>query len=322
MVNALLEKPQYVEELAERLNLAASTVSFHLKKLEEARLVNKEKQQYYVLFSLNPAIFQLTLAELVAFENGEKAFQEKRIDQYRQKVIGTFFQQGKLMKFPAQHKKRWIVLETIAQKFEAGRQYSEAEVTAIILEFNDDYCTIRRELIDEKILQRDGQNYWLNEPKKVDRISLFSFEHSFQERQKTRGSATETGKNTKRSCEMNRKQVLKNSYKQQQFPMGIFQLKNLKNGKILIGSSVNLPAMWNRLQAQLKFGSHLNPILQQEWREFGPENFRYDVLEALEPHSASPTFNYADDLALLEEIWLEKLQPFGEKGYNKPLKKS
>ena len=29
-----------------------------------------------------------------------------------------------------------------------------------------------------------------------------------------------------------------------------------------------------------------------------------------------PNFNLSDELTLLEMIWLEKLQPFGEKGYN------
>ncbi len=43
MVNALLEKPHCAEELAERLRLAPSTISFHLRRLEEAGLVTKSK---------------------------------------------------------------------------------------------------------------------------------------------------------------------------------------------------------------------------------------------------------------------------------------
>lgn len=318
VVNALLDRPQYVEELAERLNLSPSTISFHLKKLETAHLVQKEKQQYYVVFSVNPAIFQLSLAEMVTFEDGEKVFQENRIEQYRQKVIATFFGEGKLLRLPSQHKKRWIVLETIAQKFEPGRQYTEVEVNEIIQEFNADYCTLRRDLIDEKLMQREGNQYWLSSAPKVDPVSPFTFAHSFHESQNARRKDGKYG--TKRSQNMNRKQELKSSYKQQQFPMGIFQLKNLKNGKILIGSSVNLPAMWNRLQAQLKFGSHLNRDLQQDWQAFGAKNFAYEILEELEPYSDDPAFRYTDDLATLESIWLEKLQPFGEKGYNKPKK--
>ena len=43
VLNSLMEKPQYVEEIAQRMNLAVSTVSFHLKKLEKAGLVYKTK---------------------------------------------------------------------------------------------------------------------------------------------------------------------------------------------------------------------------------------------------------------------------------------
>ena len=50
IVNALDGKPQYVEELSERLNLAPSTVSFHLKKLEDAGLVHSKKEQYYTVY--------------------------------------------------------------------------------------------------------------------------------------------------------------------------------------------------------------------------------------------------------------------------------
>ena len=38
IVNSLLERSQYVEEIAKRHGLAASTVSFHLRKLEQAGL--------------------------------------------------------------------------------------------------------------------------------------------------------------------------------------------------------------------------------------------------------------------------------------------
>ena len=67
VVRSLIEKPQYLEELAERLNLAVSTVSFHLKKLEIAGLIWKEKQQYYTIFYLKKELFRKTLEELMDF---------------------------------------------------------------------------------------------------------------------------------------------------------------------------------------------------------------------------------------------------------------
>ena len=160
LINALIEKPQYVEELSERLNLAASTVSFHLKKLEKANLVRKEKEQYYVMFHVNHQALDMSLQDLVAVEDIEKAVQEERIQQYKDKVIRAFFKNGKLQNMPAQHKKRWIVLEEFGKHFEQGRTYSEQEVNTIISAMYEDYCTVRRELVDERVLVRDGSSYW------------------------------------------------------------------------------------------------------------------------------------------------------------------
>jgi len=161
IVNTLMDKPQYVEEIAQRLNLAVSTTSFHLKKLETAKLVHKEKQQYYSVYSVNMEIINKRIKEMVTFENLEKIIQKERIENYKQKVKDTFFKNGRLTKIPVQHKKRWIVLEAIADKFKHGKKYPENEVNRIIKTFFNDYCTIRRYFIDEKVMARKDSVYWL-----------------------------------------------------------------------------------------------------------------------------------------------------------------
>ena len=62
-------------------------------------------------------------------------------------------------------------------------------------------------------------------------------------------------------------------------------------------------------------GHHENKILQQEWNEYGADKFVFEILEEVKVRD-DPNFNLDDELTLLEEIWLEKLQPFGERGYN------
>lgn len=111
------------------------------------------------------------------------------------------------------------------------------------------------------------------------------------------------------------KKEAKKNYKQTLPPMGIYQIKNLADGKVLIGSSKNLPGMLNRCKFQLGVGSHMNSELQNDYHKLGEKNFSFDVLDQLEPKE-DPACDYTDDLKVLEEMWLEKLQPFGEKGYN------
>jgi len=110
-------------------------------------------------------------------------------------------------------------------------------------------------------------------------------------------------------------------YKDTPLPMGVYRVRNKINGKTLIGSSVNLPAILNRIKAELRMGIHRNMALQEEWRRFGPEAFEFTELELLEPMD-DPAYNPAKDLRVLEELWIEKLSPFGDKGYNKPPKAS
>ena len=160
IINNLLEGPMYVELLAERLGISPSTVSFHLKKLEEVKLVRSKKEQYYVVYSLNKEILSVPLSDLIKIVDTEENIQKERENKYKTSVIEAFFQYGKLISIPVQRKKRKIVLDEIAKKFEKGRQYSEKEVNIIIADFNDDFCTIRREMVAFKILDCKDNIYW------------------------------------------------------------------------------------------------------------------------------------------------------------------
>jgi len=117
---------------------------------------------------------------------------------------------------------------------------------------------------------------------------------------------------------MDRKAKIK-EYKDTPCPMGIYQIKNKANGKILISSSLNLPAILNRCKAELRMGCYRDIVLQKEWKQFGPEMFEFKELEMYEP-ADDPRYDPAEDLHVLEALWVEKLSPFGDKGYNKPPK--
>lgn len=97
--------------------------------------------------------------------------------------------------------------------------------------------------------------------------------------------------------------------------MGVYQVRNTRSGKVFIGTSADLPAMLNRQQAQLKFGAHPNRELQRDWKELGADAFSFEVLDTL-PEPEQPGYDPAADLRILEEMWLEKLSPFGDRGYN------
>ncbi len=108
---------------------------------------------------------------------------------------------------------------------------------------------------------------------------------------------------------------LKREYKERKKPAGVFQIKNTVNGKILLGSSLNLEGPLNSHRFMLSTGAHRNPGLQKDWNTYGPDKFVFEILEVVK-ESTDPNFDVGDELTLLEQIWIEKLQPFGERGYN------
>ena len=109
---------------------------------------------------------------------------------------------------------------------------------------------------------------------------------------------------------------LNREYKERVKPAGVYQVKNVANGKVLLGSSLNLEGPLNRHKFMLKIGSHPNKALQKDWDELGTEQFVFEILEEVQQRRDDPNFNLKDELTLLEMIWLEKLQPVGERGYN------
>jgi hypothetical protein len=77
----------------------------------------------------------------------------------------------------------------------------------------------------------------------------------------------------------------------------------------------DLPAILNRHRAELRAGGHRNRELQKDWAEFGAEAFEFEVLDTLAPPDG-PDYDPAGDLRALKELWLDKLSPYGERGYN------
>ena len=160
ILKSLTLEDMYVERLAERLGLTPPTISFHLKKLSEAGAVKSYKTQYYTMYALEKNVFMTSILDLIQEKSDDADLQQQRDDAYRRKVLDTFFEYGKLKSIPTQKKKERIVLEEMVKAFEAGRQYTEREVNIILADFHDDFCTLRRDMIGEKLLARDHQIYW------------------------------------------------------------------------------------------------------------------------------------------------------------------
>lgn len=152
----LLEKDTYSEVIAERLKLAPSTVSFHLKKLSEAGLISSVRDQYYTIYSAKPEVAEMTLKALVLDAGVRLKEQDKVEDLFKEKVLKSFFKYGKLVKIPAQKMKREWVLERVAQSFQKNKSYTAAEAQGLLAEIYSDPGLLVKELKTSGLIKIKG----------------------------------------------------------------------------------------------------------------------------------------------------------------------
>jgi hypothetical protein len=108
---------------------------------------------------------------------------------------------------------------------------------------------------------------------------------------------------------------LTRQFKQTLRPMGVYVIRNLKNGCVYVGGSTELEGQMNRDRMELRLKGHRNTSLMQDWLLFGAEHFHFEVIDTVKQHD-DPAFDYKTEVASLLEMWREELQSYGERGYN------
>lgn len=87
---------------------------------------------------------------------------------------------------------------------------------------------------------------------------------------------------------------------------GVYLITCTANGRIYVGSSVNIPKRWRDHKSRLNKGTHSNLHLQRAWDKHGQEAFTFTVLERCT----------RDVLLEREQHFLDTLRPFEEQGFN------
>lgn len=326
LVATLLEQPACCEELAERLGLTAPTITHHLGKLDQAGLLNRRREQYYTVCETRPGPLQKTLRELVATAAATTGSEQARLDQARRRVLDAFFERGRLRQLPAQRKKRLVVLAALAADFETGREYDEAEVNATITVRFADYCTVRRELVDERLLARDGLPPRYRRLGELDVMPLprpttadaIAADRPGQEPQE-HAAMTDSGRAPQRAGTAGRPDLRRRKewielYKQARKAAGVYCVRNDATGRLLLGSSVNLHGPLNRHRSELRYGSHRCAALQADWDRLGEEAFTFEILDRVP--DALEGLERDDALRQLEQKWLAACPPGGGTSYN------
>lgn len=135
---------------------SASTIRSYRFKLRE-----REKQSK-IFLALMMSLKQES--EFVPMHRTAKFVDERYMitQDETEKVMKSYFKEGRLKAFPVKEKKKLIVIRQFANLFEPGIHYTESEINGKIKEMYEDYATIRRYLISYGFLNRtdDGRQYW------------------------------------------------------------------------------------------------------------------------------------------------------------------
>ena len=163
LLGTLGSKECGVEELATMLNLKAPTISHHLAVLKDLGVVAMRVEGNDHLYRLNSDGLEGMAKRVFATFSSEGVVElgeGVEFEAWERKVLNTFVRGEKIREIPAGYKKRLAVLKWLVDFFDEGRIYAELEVNQIIGEHHPDFSTLRRELIDQKLMQRERGMYW------------------------------------------------------------------------------------------------------------------------------------------------------------------
>jgi predicted transcriptional regulator len=161
LLGVLAIREHSVEELAVLLRLKAPTISHHLTRLKELGLVQMRSHGNTHLYRLEAENLQAMSKGLLSSETMATLVPPAEIDgdAWERRVLRDFFEGSRLKEIPASRKKRSVVLRWLAKLFEPGMSYTEAQVNEIIQQYHPDASTLRREMVGERLLQREQGIY-------------------------------------------------------------------------------------------------------------------------------------------------------------------
>ncbi len=160
LLGFVAEREHSVHELATRSLLKEPTVSHHLALLRDVGLVKVRQDGTTHWYALEPKTLSRLARSLLA--PGQLAALtgiETQLSGDERILRNYLTPDGRLKDFPASRKKRRVILVWLARQFEEGRDYSEAEVNALIEQRHRDRETFRRELVGYKMLARKNSIY-------------------------------------------------------------------------------------------------------------------------------------------------------------------
>jgi len=77
-----------------------------------------------------------------------------------EEIVARYLRKGVIWQIPAKPAQRQLVLEWLVKRIPFEQKFSETEINTYLGGHNIDHVTLRRLLVDHRLIDRDRTGYW------------------------------------------------------------------------------------------------------------------------------------------------------------------
>jgi hypothetical protein len=105
-----------------------------------------------------------------------------------------------------------------------------------------------------------------------------------------------------------RRKDLRDAYQSKALVGGVFGITCGGNGRTWIKSTKNMAGQQSRFAFSISVNTCPEPGMRKEWEQYGAQSFSFNVLESLTKKETQTEQEFAEDIGVLLEMWMEKHQ--------------
>ncbi len=159
LIGHLANGEKSVGELANLLGIKEPTVSHHLSEMKGIGLVDVRAEGTMRIYRLNAKVLESMSKDIFAQPNLAALVKRSEMTD-EERILRTWVKDGRIIDIPAQEKKKQVVIRWLADQIPADRRWTEREFSEWLMQFNEDYATLRRYLVDSDYMTREKGIYW------------------------------------------------------------------------------------------------------------------------------------------------------------------
>ncbi|SHO45085.1 GIY-YIG nuclease family protein [Anaerocolumna xylanovorans] len=104
------------------------------------------------------------------------------------------------------------------------------------------------------------------------------------------------------------KKEIKEQYKNRIVIGGVYCIKCNGNGRTWIKSTKDITGQINKLNFFVSTNSCPEPGMYSEWNQYGANSFSFTILEEIKKGETQTDREFAEDICVLYDMWMEKQQ--------------